>query len=658
MSNAFIAPNFDTIPDELRQVPNWVLWKAEGNPGEKPRKVPYTPGTNTRASSTDPTTWRSFNETIVAFRRGGFTGIGFVLDGSGIAGVDIDHCVIKGVVEPAALTFLGDFGAGYIEISPSGTGLRAFGYAENLKTGAKGKFRGLDVELYSTGRYLTVTGYCIKSEPIGPLNHFSELAERIRADKVVNPQTGETTIAAPDQRHANLLQRILKGEVFHDSLRDLAASLVATGMHDGAVINHLSAVMDASHAPHDDRWKARRAQIPELVRSASAKFGLPPVDFSGLLANMATKVPTVGEKAAPGPRFTFLTADDLRALPPLLWLILFVLPALGLVVIYGPSGSGKTFLVIDLVMAIAEGRSWFGCRVKPTIVLYICLEGEAGLRLRVQAWEVHHGRRVPDGVRMMIQPFDLTDLNCVHELAAQIPAGAVVFIDTLNRAAPTADENSSKDMGAILEAAKLLQNLIQGLVVLVHHTGKDSTRGLRGHSSLFAACDAVIEVSRGEDYREWKVAKSKDGADGGSHGFALEVVELGVDEFGDAITSCVVVPDQDDSPPREKALTERQSDGLSTFQSAAVLVGVLTSAGEFDGLHVEKWREAFYSQCLAVSANAKRVAFQRARDDLVKLGRLTANNDIYRLAGVTSGFQNKLIADAIRKRQATSTPAQ
>jgi AAA domain len=658
MTNQFITPNFACIPAELRAIDRWVNWNAEGSPSEKPRKVPYSPGrVNARASSTDPTTWGTFQQAAERHLGGGSTGVGFVLDGSGLVGVDIDHCVADGVTDPIALAFLEELGAGYIELSPSGTGLRAFGYAENLQTGAKGKFRGLDVELYSTGRYLTVTGQCIKSEPIGPLNHFSELADRIRADKVVNPQTGESTIAAPDERHAKLVQRILTGEVLHDSLRDLAASLVATGMHDGAVVNHLRALMDASHAPHDARWRARRAQIPALVSSASAKYGLP-VDFSALLVSRATKdSPAIGESVTPENRFKLLTADDLRDMPPLRWLVRGVLPAVGLAALFGPSGSGKSFLVLDLATAIAEGRPWYGCRVHATRVLYICLEGEAGLSVRARAWEQRYGRKVPDGVRMLIQPFNLTDLSSVHELAALIPQGTVVFIDTLNRAAPTADENSSKDMGAILEAAKLLESLILGLVVLVHHTGKDSAKGLRGHSSFFARCDAVIEVSRGEDYREWKVSKSKDGADGVSNSFDLEVIELGVDEFGDAITSCVTV--QNDSPePRDKPLTERQSDGLTTFQSAAELVGVLTSAGEFDGLHVEKWRDAFYSQCIAVSTNAKRVAFQRARDDLVKLGRLTVNNDIYRLAGAPSGIQNKLIADAIRKRQASNTPAQ
>lgn len=196
-----------------------------------------------------------------------------------------------------------------------------------------------------------------------------------------------------------------------------------------------------------------------------------------------------------------------------------------------------------MAAAIAEGRRWFDCRVEPAPVVYAALEGEAGFKLRAQAWEANRGRALPDGLRMMLQPFKLTDGQDVADLAAVVPAGAVVVVDTLNRAAPTADENSSKDMGEILEAAKLLQSLTRGLVVLVHHTGKNAAAGLRGHSSLFAAMDAAVEVSRDGDRREWKVAKAKDGQDGEAHPFKLHIEPLGVDEAGEAVTSCVVLRD-------------------------------------------------------------------------------------------------------------------
>ncbi len=97
-----------------------------------------------------------------------------------------------------------------------------------------------------------------------------------------------------------------------------------------------------------------------------------------------------------------------------------------------------------------------------------------------------------------------------------------------------------KDMGEILEAAKVLQAKTGGLVVLVHHTGKNAAAGLRGHSSLFAAMDAAVEVSRDGDRREWKVAKSKDGIDGEAHPFKLHIEPLGMDEYGDPVTSCTV----------------------------------------------------------------------------------------------------------------------
>ena len=249
------------------------------------------------------------------------------------------------------------------------------------------------------------------------------------------------------------------------------------------------------------------------------------------------------EPAPPEPRYKLLGADDLRDLPPLAWRVRGVLPAVGLAALYGPSASGKSFLGFDMACAIAEGQRWFDCRVEAAPVVYAALEGEAGFKLRAQAWEASRGRSLPAGLRMMLQPFKLTEPQDVQDLAAVVPAGAVVFVDTLNRAAPTADENSSRDMGEILEAAKRLQSMSGGLVVLVHHTGKDSTRGLRGHSSLFAAMDAAVEVSRDGDRREWKVAKSKDGQDGDAHPFKLGVETLGIDAHGDAITSCVVERD-------------------------------------------------------------------------------------------------------------------
>jgi len=252
------------------------------------------------------------------------------------------------------------------------------------------------------------------------------------------------------------------------------------------------------------------------------------------------------EPAKPEPRFRLLGGADLHALPPLAWRVRGVLPAHGLASVYGPSASGKSFLVLDMAAAIAEGRDWFGYRVNACPVVYVCLEGAAGFRLRVQAWEQENGRPLPTGLRLVLQPFKLTEPQDVQDMAAAVltaGAGAVTFIDTLNASAPGIDENASRDMGLVLEAAKGLQALTGGLVAAVHHSGKDATRGLRGHSSLFAALDAAIEVSRDDDRRSWRVAKAKDGADGGAHPFKLATIEMEPDAEGEPVSSCVVRAD-------------------------------------------------------------------------------------------------------------------
>jgi hypothetical protein len=249
----------------------------------------------------------------------------------------------------------------------------------------------------------------------------------------------------------------------------------------------------------------------------------------------------------PAMRFRLLGPSELINAPPLRWLVRGVLPAQGLACMYGASGSGKSFLALDLCAAVAGGTPWFECRVTRAPVVYAALEGEAGFIQRVKAWQLHQRHDLPDGLRFIMQPLDLRNGDDLAELAEAVTtfggARGLLVIDTLNRAASGADENSSTDMGRIIDAAKVLQSELGGLVLLVHHSGKDQTKGLRGHSSLYAALDAAIEVTRNDDRREWRIAKSKDDSDSAAHPFRLEVVEVGKHDDGEPITSCVVEPD-------------------------------------------------------------------------------------------------------------------
>jgi len=266
-----------------------------------------------------------------------------------------------------------------------------------------------------------------------------------------------------------------------------------------------------------------------------------------ILQGMSKVKPATAKAEADG--FRIETRDDLVARPPLRFAIKRILPDSGVVAIFGPSGSGKGFIEHEMLCCLADGTSFFGHAVtRPLPGLSIQLEGVGGIPSRVKAREIRHGKS--PGVRyLMPAEFDLLNPEDRARLIriakdAGIVNGAV-SIDTMNRAAPGIDENSSRDAGLVLAALKEIQAALGGIVIIVHHSGKDATRGMRGHSSFYAAMDAVIEVTREGDHRCWRLEKSKDGEDGLEVPFRLEVVEVGEDEGGEAITSCVVVPDED-----------------------------------------------------------------------------------------------------------------
>lgn len=355
------------------------------------------------------------------------------------------------------------------------------------------------------------------------------------------------------------------------------------------------------------------------------------------------------EPPKPAPRYKLLTAADLEAMPPLQWRIKGVMPARGLAQIYGPSKAGKSFLSFDMACAIAEGCRWFGYRVNAAPVVYVALEGEAGFKLRAEAWKRHNGRALPADLHLVMQPFRINHAQDVQDLGAVVPPGAVIMIDTQNRAAPNADENDARDMGEIIEGAKTLQSLANGLVILVAHTGKDASKGPRGHSSQIPAVDAAIEVSRNGDRRAWRADKVKDGTDGAEHGFCLEVIELGTDDDGDTLSSCAIALNE--LAPRHKLLTEAQRQGIAAYCLACEDGnGLLDAAGKFIGLHLEAWRSKFYEMSTADTQEAKKKAFQRARKDLAADNLLTVANDVYRVTNPETSIREGQFTSAARCR--------
>lgn len=150
--------NVENIPQEMKKLPNWVLWRYEERDGRK-TKIPYSV-TGARAKSNDPETWASFGEVVRLAER--YDGIGFMLGMSPYVGVDVDHCLDTAEKKMRAEQLVRDCNT-YAEISPSGTGLHIIGKAD-LEKG----FRSGGIEVYPSGRYFTVTGNSFgKVLPVG-----------------------------------------------------------------------------------------------------------------------------------------------------------------------------------------------------------------------------------------------------------------------------------------------------------------------------------------------------------------------------------------------------------------------------------------------------------------------------------------------------------
>lgn len=227
------------------------------------------------------------------------------------------------------------------------------------------------------------------------------------------------------------------------------------------------------------------------------------------------------------------------------WLIKKILPAAQLIVMYGASGSGKSFVAIDMACAIARGIHWREFKVaKQGRVAYVCAEGAEGFRRRLRAYALHHD--VPlEEIDVVVLPYapnllkgdDVRDL--IRALHALGPLSLVV-LDTLAVVTAGGNENSSEDMGLAISQARLISEVLHTTVMFVHHTGKDESKGARGHSSLRAAADCELEVARSGDARCISLGKQKDDDDNRECGFKLHILQVGVDEDGDPVTSCVV----------------------------------------------------------------------------------------------------------------------
>ena len=314
------------------------------------------------------------------------------------------------------------------------------------------------------------------------------------------------------------------------------------------------------------------------------------------------------------------------------WLVKDMLPANSFVIIYGKSGAGKSFFAQYLSAMIAAGRDAFDMPTQQGRVVYLALEGSAGLRRRRDALkQTYELGNVP--VTFITEPVNLrSSVDDVQAIIETIVKGGVdpvlIICDTLARAFAGGDENAVADAMAFVSLVSVLQDRFQCTVAAIHHSGKDEGRGARGSSSLKAAADAEIEVLRmsaddaDEPFCQAVTTKQKDGMDGMKWGFRMELVQTS--RIDPTATSLVVVPvdaaeAQGQRAKRGKTLSMNQEALMKALRLA------IEEGGETVGLpqvphgckvvKVSLWRNYYYASSIK-DTKTREKAFLRSSEAL------------------------------------------
>lgn len=258
----------------------------------------------------------------------------------------------------------------------------------------------------------------------------------------------------------------------------------------------------------------------------------------------------VANPATDRPHGSVASVDDFDELPPELpkswphrggygkagkFVIEGFLP-IGVIMVYGISSHFKSYFIISLLCRVAtKTHRWAGRNIRGGAVLYIAAEGGSSVMPRVGAWADKYNDGKPvELFYTYAHPVDLSVKANVDGLIKEIKriemhTGEplrIVAVDTLSQSMMQGDENSASDIAKFMAGATRIVNETGAAVIPVHHSGKDSSKGMRGSSAAFANADAVIRVERIGDAVNIINEKQRTGPVQPTRGYMVPTVQL------------------------------------------------------------------------------------------------------------------------------------
>lgn len=307
-----------------------------------------------------------------------------------------------------------------------------------------------------------------------------------------------------------------------------------------------------------------------------------------------------------------LTDADWAAYTAPGWLVEGVLPAGSFAVLYAPEASGKTFVALDLAASVSTGTRWQGRAVTRGPVVYIIAEGGQRFDVRLEAWR--RARQQQDtGIGGIDKPVRLESAS-IGKLIEQVKDNrpALIVFDTLARC--LGEENDTAAMKEAIDAVDQLRKETGAAILLLHHPGKDASKGLRGNSSLPAAADTILRIHKKANHLRITCDKQKDYPPFDAIHLRLVPVPLADDR-----SSCVVERDERSQPDHA------DSPNCQRMMEALAAIGQPTSAGDWQRALPAKGREG----------HIPRATFFRLCQELVDGGHVLKNDRRYQVSSLT-----------------------
>lgn len=487
------------IPAALKEIPQWVVWRYVWSDGKaKWDKPPMSARTGRAASSTDPATWCDFDTAMSAYKRGQWDGIGIVLTKElGLVGIDLDKCCDSTTTEAWAVTIISRAGS-YTERSPSGTGIRI------ICRGRKpaGRCRKDRVEMYDSGRYLTITGHHRPRAPVNILKRPKAIA-RLHAYLFPAPAPAAVGNGKPETNGK-------------PGLNDMALIAKAKSASNGEKFSRLWAGDPTGYASHSEAdlalagslafWAGGdRGRIDSLFRQSGlmrskweranyrnsvidkalsnrTEFYDPDREPSFPAASRNGKV-SAAEPNANGTPLAVMTQLSSVSPRAVKWLWEFYIPRGAVTILDGDPGLGKSTITTDLAARVSRGwdmppSSSRHQRRHPASVLILSAEDslECTIRPRLDAAGADVERvysldaiKTGDSERPPILPWDL---SLVEQRITEEHIRLVIVDPLMAYLDSNIDAHRDQDVRRCMHNLRLLADGTGTAILVIRHLNK------------------------------------------------------------------------------------------------------------------------------------------------------------------------------------------